>query len=164
MMRSSVRATRARWAVAAATLALTAGCGGGLGWSPSRPTQSIDASGFDDKYTAVITSITSATSDAGFAWDSTPPTHGLIDKLGICSWQLLQSGTWAGDMGRLRDLRNIVNRALVRNGFHAAIWKKESSTPLLITQDSSRALLEVRLANPATIAIYSPAAASTCDS
>jgi hypothetical protein len=138
------------------------GCAGGTDWQPRKPTESIDLSSFDARYTPVIASLTSATAGTGFTWDHAAPSNTVIAKFGICSWRLRQSGTWAGNKGQLRDLRNILNRTLVQNGFHAAAWKNESSAPLFISQDRYAALLEVTLGHPATIDIYSPAAGTTC--
>lgn len=155
---------RHRWVAAVATVLLLAGCSGQPAWKPSKPTESIDASSFQGRYLPVVNAITSATGDAGFAWDSAAPTRAVVNKFGICSWRLRQSGTWAGNKGQLRDLRNIINRTLVQNSFHAATWRNPESSPLLVSQDPANALLEVSLGHPATIDIYSPAAGRTCGS
>lgn len=165
-----MRASRGR--VGAIVLAIMAGApvsgcatGGPDDWRPTAPITSMDVQEFSQRYTSVLNNVASATQDEGLSWDpgTTGPT--LVTKLGICSWTISRSGTWAGDRDDLRDLRNDLNRALVKDGFRAARWNDQANggTPMLVSQDKGGALLEITLGHPALLAIYSPAtASSTC--
>lgn len=152
---------RSSWRYGALVLALAvvAGCSIDRQWQPAPPMASVGVNEFSERYLAVLNAVADSTADGGLVWETGTVGPTLETKLGICSWSLSRSGTWAGDEDGVRSLRNKVNRALIRNGFHAARWNGREDDDLLLTsQDARGALLEISLEQPATIAIYSPAA------
>ncbi len=150
--------------VALVVIGALAGCGVGPKepWKPGTPAAKIDLKTFTATYRPVIESVASATADSGFTWSAQAPTTAKVNKNGLCSWRLQKTGTWARGAEPLREVRNHVNRAMVQNGFHATAWDDSSGNKVMTSVDKRNALLEVTVANPATIEIYSPAADATC--
>lgn len=150
--------------VAMVVVGVLAGCGVGPNqpWKPGAPAEKIDLTTFTATYRPVIESVASATADSGFTWSTQAATTAKVNKNGLCSWRLRKTGTWARGAEPLREVRNHVNRAMVQNGFHATAWDDSSGNKVMSSVDKRNALLEVRVADPATIEIYSPAADATC--